>query len=134
MRPAFFISYQVSVSRQGCQHRIGAGVVAGRDVELYGVVEDGGPVLVEPKHEPMRKTGIDVVGDIVAWGAYFFLFYETREDLLEGLIEFFKSGLGRADHCLWVVAEPLTIEGAKAALKAAVPDLHRHLADSRMEI
>ncbi len=82
----------------------------------------------------IRKTGIDVVGDMVAWGAHFCLFYETREDLLDTLIEYCKSGLGREEYCLWIVAEPLTIEEATAALKAAVPDLDRHLADSRMEI
>ena len=81
-----------------------------------------------------QKTGIDVVGDMVAWGAHFCLFYETREDLLDTLIEYCKSGLGREEYCLWIVAEPLTIEEATAALKAAVPDLDRHLADSRMEI
>jgi signal transduction histidine kinase len=82
----------------------------------------------------MRKTGIDVVGDMVAWGAHFCLFYETREDLLDTLIAYCKSGLGREEYCLWIVAEPLTIEEATAALRAAVPDLDRHLADSRMEI
>ena len=82
----------------------------------------------------MRKSGIDVVGDMVAWGAHFCLFYETREDLLDTLIAYCKSGLGREEYCLWIVAEPLTIEEATAALKAAVPDLDRHLADSRMEI
>jgi hypothetical protein len=82
----------------------------------------------------MRKTGIDVVGDMVAWGAHFCLFYETREDLLDTLIAYCKSGLGREEYCLWIVAEPLTVEEATAALKAAVPDLDRHMADSRMEI
>jgi signal transduction histidine kinase len=82
----------------------------------------------------VRKTGIDVVGDMVAWGAHFCLFYETREDLLDTLIAYCKSGLGREEYCLWIVAEPLTIEEATAALKAAVPDLDRHLTDSRMEI
>jgi hypothetical protein len=81
-----------------------------------------------------REIGIDVVGDMVAWGAHFCLFYETREDLLDTLIAYCKSGLGREEYCLWIVAEPLTIEAATAALKAAVPDLDRHLADSRMEI
>ena len=36
----------------------------------------------------MRKTGIDVVGDMVAWGAHFCLFYETKEDLLDTLISY----------------------------------------------
>ena len=78
----------------------------------------------------MRKTGIDVVGDMVAWGAHFCLFYETREDLLDTLIAYCKSGLGREEYCLWIVAEPLTIEEARDALKGEVPDLDQHLADS----
>ena len=82
----------------------------------------------------MRKTGIDVVGDMVAWGAHFCLFYETKEDLLDTLISYCKSGLEREEYCLWIVAEPLTIEEARDALKDAVPDLDRHLADSRLEI
>jgi C4-dicarboxylate-specific signal transduction histidine kinase len=35
---------------------------------------------------------------------------------------------------MWIVAEPLTVDEAKGALKAAVPDLDRHLADSRLEL
>ena len=41
----------------------------------------------------MRKTGIDVVGDMVGWGAHFCLFYETKQDLLDTLISYCKSGL-----------------------------------------
>ena len=81
----------------------------------------------------MRKTGIDVVGDM-PWGAHFCLFYETKEDLLDTLISYCKSGLESEEFCLWVVAEPLTIEEATDALKDAVPDLDRYLADSSIEI
>jgi signal transduction histidine kinase len=87
-----------------------------------------------PMTTDLRKTGIDVVGDMVAWGAHFCLFYETKEDLLDTLISYCKSGLGRGEYCLWIVAEPLTIEDATDALKDTVPDLDRHLADSRIEI
>jgi C4-dicarboxylate-specific signal transduction histidine kinase len=38
------------------------------------------------------------------------------------------------EYCLWIVAEPLTIEEARDALKDAVPDLDGYLADSRLEI
>jgi C4-dicarboxylate-specific signal transduction histidine kinase len=81
-----------------------------------------------------RKTGIDVVGDMVAWGAHFCLFYETKEDLLDTLISYCKSGLESEEYCLWIVAEPLTIEEARDALKGEVPDLDQHLADSRLEL
>ena len=50
------------------------------------------------------------------------------------MIAYCKSGLGRKEYCLWIVAEPLTIEEATDALKAEVPDLDRPLADARLEI
>jgi len=81
-----------------------------------------------------RPTGIDVVGDMVAWGAHFCFFYETKQDLVDTLISYCKSGLESEEYCLWIVAEPLTVDEAKDALKAAVPDVDQHLADSRLEI
>src|SRR6266403_3044099 len=80
-----------------------------------------------------RKTGIDVVGDM-PWGTHFCLFYEPKEDLLDTLISYCKTGLESGEFCLWVVAEPLTIEEAIEALKDAVPDLDRYLADPSIEI
>src|SRR4051794_31892730 len=82
----------------------------------------------------IRESGIDVVGDMVAWGAHFCLFYETKEDLLDTLTSYCRSGLERGEYCMWIVAEPLTIEEATAALKKAVPEVERHLAESRMEM
>jgi C4-dicarboxylate-specific signal transduction histidine kinase len=89
---------------------------------------------VIPMTTDIRRTGIDVVGDMVAWGAHFCLFYETKEDLLDTLISYCKSGLERDEYCLWIVAEPLTIDEARDALKDAVSNLDQHLADSRLEI
>src|SRR6266852_5533703 len=81
-----------------------------------------------------RRASVDVVGDVAAWGAHFCLFYETKQDLLDTLISYCKSGLEREEYCLWIVAEPLTIDEARAALKNAVPDLDRYFASSRLEI
>jgi C4-dicarboxylate-specific signal transduction histidine kinase len=80
-----------------------------------------------------RKSGIDVVGDM-PWGTHFCLFYETKEDLLDTTIAYCKTGLEGGEFCLWVVAEPLTIAEAADALKNAVPDLDRYLADPSIEI
>src|SRR5438309_6244691 len=81
----------------------------------------------------MRKTGVDVVGNI-PWGTHFCLFYETRADLLETLVSYCKAGLENQEFCLWVVAEPLTGEDARRALKRAVPDLDQYFADHSIEI
>jgi PAS domain S-box-containing protein len=81
----------------------------------------------------MRKTGVEVVGDM-PWGTHFCLFYETSADLLETVVSYCKAGLENQEFCLWVVAEPLTQADARQALKGAVPDLDRYLADHSIEI
>jgi signal transduction histidine kinase len=81
----------------------------------------------------MRRTGIDVVGDM-PWGTHFCLFYGTTEDLLDTLVSYCKAGLESREFCLWVVAEPLTNEEATDALKEAIPDLDGYLADHSIEI
>ena len=90
------------------------------------------PELTQPPE--VRRSGIDIVGDMAAWGAHFCLFYETREDLLDTLTSYCRSGLERGEYCMWIVAEPFTIEEAMAALKNAMPDVDRHLAESRLEM
>src|SRR6267142_5880986 len=81
----------------------------------------------------MRKTGVDVVGDM-SWGTHFCLFYETKEDLLETLVSYCKAGLESHEFCLWVVAEPVREEDARDALNRTVPEFARYLADQSIEI
>jgi PAS domain S-box-containing protein len=83
----------------------------------------------------LRKTGIDVLGDI-PWGSHFCNFYETKQDLLDTLVPYFKAGLESKEFCLWVVSnsELITVEEARDALKQAVPDLDGHLSDGDIEI
>src|SRR5947207_5700934 len=81
----------------------------------------------------MRKTGIDVVGDI-PWGTHFCLFYETKDDILDTLVSYCKAGLESEEFCLWVVSEPVTVDEAKHALNQAVPELDRYLAGHSIEI
>ena len=81
----------------------------------------------------MRKSGIDIVGGM-PWGTHFCLFYETKEDLLDMLISYCKAGLESKEFCVWVVAQPLTVEQATDALRAAVSDLNEYLESSSIEI
>jgi hypothetical protein len=74
-----------------------------------------------------------MVGD-VPWGTHFFMFYETKEELLDTLVPYFKSGLESGELCLWVVSDPLTEEEARNALRVAVPEFERYLADRSIEI
>jgi C4-dicarboxylate-specific signal transduction histidine kinase len=81
----------------------------------------------------MRKTGVDVVGDM-PWGTHFCLFYETQADLLDTLVSYCKAGLESQEFCLWVVAAPLTEEDARNGLRRAVPDLDQYLVERNIEI
>src|SRR5712671_6945894 len=90
-------------------------------------------MATQPVDAQLRKTGIGVVGD-VPWGTHFFMFYETKEDLLDTLVPYFKAGLETGELCLWLVSEPLTEEEASNALRDAVPEFERYLADHSIEI
>jgi len=81
----------------------------------------------------LRKTGVDVVGDI-PWGTHFCLFYDTKEALLDTLVPYCKAGLESDEFCLWVVAPPLTVAEALRALREAVPDFDRYSVDGSIEI
>jgi PAS domain S-box-containing protein len=83
----------------------------------------------------LRDTGISMVGD-VPWGTHFCYFYETKQDLLDILVPYFKAGLEGNEFCLWIVSnsELITSEEAKAALGHAVPRLNQYLSERRIEI
>ena len=90
-------------------------------------------MATQPVDTRLRKTGIGVVGD-VPWGSHFLLFYETKEDLLDTLVPYFKAGLENGEFCLLVVSEPLTEEEVRNAMREAVPEFDRYLAEGSIEI
>src|SRR6266851_6917476 len=83
--------------------------------------------------ETLRQTGIEPLGEM-PWGAHFCLFHETTEDLLDALVPYFAAGVLNNERCIWAVAEPLDVEAAIAALRRAIPDLDRRLAERAIEI
>jgi C4-dicarboxylate-specific signal transduction histidine kinase len=90
-------------------------------------------MATQPGDMQLRKTGIGLVGD-VPWGTHFFMFYETKEDLLDALVPYFKAGLESGELCLWVVSEPLTEEEAEHALRESVSEFDHYLVDHSIEI
>jgi DNA-binding CsgD family transcriptional regulator len=82
----------------------------------------------------LRRTGLSFLGDI-PWGTHFCMFYETKEDLLDMLVPFFKTGLESNEFCLWVISKdtPLTKQDAWSALRQAVPNLEQHATAGRIE-
>lgn len=82
-----------------------------------------------------RKSGIDILGDL-PWGSHLCLFYETKQDLLDALLPFFKAGLENNEFIIWVIPDPRpdSAEEAKAILQQAIPDLRRFLEKDLIEI
>ncbi len=83
--------------------------------------------------ENLRRSGIDIIGN-VSWGTHFCQFYQTKEDLADILVPYFKAGLENNEFCLWVTSQPLEVEDAKEALRKAVPDLDSCLHNGQIEI
>jgi len=81
----------------------------------------------------LRKTGIDIIGD-VPWGTHFCVFYQTKEDLIDILVPYFKAGLENNELCMWVTSEPLNVEDAKRALERVVKNLNDYLERGQIEI
>jgi PAS domain S-box-containing protein len=81
----------------------------------------------------LRPTGISVVGNI-PWGAHICHFYQTKQDLLDILIPYFKTGLENRELCVWVVFDPLDEAEAANELRRAFPEAERHLAAGDIEI
>src|ERR1700680_393230 len=69
----------------------------------------------------------------VPWGTQFFMFYETKADLLDALVPYVKAGLETVELCFWAVSEPLTVAEATKAMRKAVPKFDRYLADGSIE-
>jgi PAS domain S-box-containing protein len=90
-------------------------------------------MIIEATASELRKTGISVVGD-VRWGTHFCYFYETKQDLLETLVLYFKEGLESKEFCVWVVSPALSLEEAKHALRQTVPEIDLHLEEGHLEI
>src|SRR5437879_8264749 len=57
----------------------------------------------------VTPTGIPGIGAL-SWGTHVCQFYDGREDLADYLVPYFKTGLEHEEYCLWVTADPLSVE------------------------
>jgi PAS domain S-box-containing protein len=81
----------------------------------------------------LRETGSKIIGS-VPWGTHFCQFYQTRQDLLDILVPYFKTGLKGNEFCMWVTAEPLSSREAKRAMAKTMPNFAQYLAKGQIEI
>jgi PAS domain S-box-containing protein len=79
-----------------------------------------------------RASGIDIIGDI-PWGAHFCQFYQTKEDLMDILIPYFKVGLENNEFCVWIISQYVDVREATEALKKDIPNFDDYLEKGQVE-
>jgi signal transduction histidine kinase len=80
-----------------------------------------------------RDLAIPAIGK-APWGTHFCQFYDSKQDLLDTLVPFFRAGLENNEMCQWMTSDPLTVEDAVEALSREVDDLERRVARGQMLI
>ena len=83
----------------------------------------------------LRKTGLPAVGE-VPWGSHFCVFYETKRDLLDILVPYFKAGLEANEICVSYVGshEFHSIEETKRALAKRLPEFDELFRKGNIEL
>jgi excisionase family DNA binding protein len=83
------------------------------------------------------KDKAGVVGRIISdicWGSHACQLYQTKQDLIDILVPYFKAGLENHELCIWITSEPLKADEATAVLSKAVEDLDDYLKKGYIEI
>jgi excisionase family DNA binding protein len=80
-----------------------------------------------------RTTGIHCVG-LVPWGTHICQFYQSKSDLVDILVPYFRMGLENNEYCLWTAADPLSAEECLVELGKAVPDLNLYLSRKQITV
>jgi PAS domain S-box-containing protein len=84
-------------------------------------------------NEELRKTGVDIIGE-VSWGTHFCLFYQTKADLFEILVPYFKAGLENNEFCMWITSPPPNEGEAIEAIRRAIPNFNQYLENGQIEV
>ncbi len=81
----------------------------------------------------IRNIGLDIIGT-APWGTHFCFFYESKKDIFDVLIPYFKEGLENNELCIWVTSEPLTTEDIETSLKELIVNIDEKLEEQQIEI
>jgi signal transduction histidine kinase len=81
----------------------------------------------------LRYTGLDIIGS-APWGTHFCNFFDTKQDLLEILVPYFKAGLEDNEFCIWVTSDPVSVNDALVSLRQGIPLFDKYLAANAIEV
>lgn len=70
----------------------------------------------------------------VPWGTHICQLFDTKEDLIDILVPYFKAGLENNELCFWLTSGPLNEEEAKDALHKSAENLDDYIGRGQLEI
>ena len=80
-----------------------------------------------------RDSGIALVGAL-PWGTHFCQFYQTKKDMIDIVVPYFRAGLESNEFCIWVTSDFLTTDDALSALQKGVPDFPAYVKKEQIEV
>ena len=83
--------------------------------------------------EKLRESGIKVLGS-VPWGTHICQWYETKQDLLDILVPYFRAGLDNNELCVWITSAPTDDSDAQKALREAMALFDSYAKRGQIEI
>jgi hypothetical protein len=82
---------------------------------------------------PLRDTGIQVMPR-APWGTHLCVFYDSKDDLLDTCVSWFKAGIANREFCVWVVSDPITERDAEKALQEGIAGSEKFMRTGQLEI
>ena len=111
---------------------------------LYNSSEENAPKLVKLKKILLKYyqvikdiKGIQLDIDLnynFPWGTHICYFYQKKEDLMDILIPYIKTGLEDNQFCVWVTSEDLNEKEARDKLRSKIKDFNKYLKKKQIEI
>jgi PAS domain S-box-containing protein len=80
-----------------------------------------------------RNSGIEIIGD-VSRGTHLCQFYQTKKDLLDILIPYFRAGLENNEFCYLITSKPLEVDETVKALREVIPDFNVYMDKGQIEV
>jgi len=81
----------------------------------------------------LRDTGIELIGKI-PWGSHLCMFCQTKQDMIDAASAYFAVAHEGAEHCIWIVSAPLSVDEATAALAQQLPGFAERRRAGRFEL
>ena len=90
-------------------------------------------VSIEETKQLSGNTTIDVLAGAPR-GTHSCLFYQTRNDLIDILVPYFKDGLESNEFCIWAATRFLDEKEITKAMRKAVPDFDKYSKRGQIEV